>query len=97
MVPGQVLSIGEGFDGRQPRRPIFAQEPIESSITPVKLAALVVLDRDPRTVESEELHTFRVEMTMVGGREVHEAWLQMCAAPNCDKVYALFWAATMRI
>jgi predicted amidohydrolase YtcJ len=48
------------------------EEPIKGSITPGKLADLVVLDRDPRTVEPEELHTLKAELTMVDGRVMFE-------------------------
>ncbi len=48
------------------------EESIKGSITPGKLADLVILDRDPRTVEPKELHTLRAEMTMVDGRVVFE-------------------------
>ena len=49
------------------------EEKIKGSIAPGKLADLVVLDRDPRTVEPEELHTLRAEMTIIDGHIVHEA------------------------
>jgi predicted amidohydrolase YtcJ len=48
------------------------EESIKGSITEGKLADLAVLDRDPRTVEPEELHTLRAEMTVVDGRVVYE-------------------------
>jgi predicted amidohydrolase YtcJ len=49
------------------------EEGIKGTITPGKLADLVVLDRDPRTLPPEELHTLRAEMTVLDGRVVDEA------------------------
>ncbi len=48
------------------------EERIKGSITEGKLADLVVLDRDPRTVEPEELHTLRAQLTMIDGRIAYE-------------------------
>ena len=48
------------------------EERIKGSITPGKLADLVVLDRDPRSVAPEELHTLRAEMTVLDGKVVFE-------------------------
>ena len=48
------------------------EEEDKGSITPGKLADLVVLDRDPRRVPPEELHTLRAELTVVDGRVVFE-------------------------
>lgn len=49
------------------------EEHIKGSIAPGMLADLVVLDRDPRRIPPEELHTLRAEMTVIDGRIVHEA------------------------
>ena len=49
------------------------EERIKGSITPGKLADLTVLDRDPRTVQPEELNTLRAEMTVIDGRVVLRA------------------------
>jgi predicted amidohydrolase YtcJ len=49
------------------------EEKTKGSLSEGKLADLIVLDRDPRTVEPEELHTLRVELTMIDGRVVYEA------------------------
>jgi predicted amidohydrolase YtcJ len=43
------------------------EEDIKGSITPGKLADLVVLGEDPRRVESDEIKDIPVEMTIVGG------------------------------
>ncbi len=48
------------------------EEGLKGSITEGKLADLVVLDRDPRTVPPEDLHTLHAEMTIIDGRVVHE-------------------------
>lgn len=48
------------------------EERLKGSITEGKLADLVVLDRDPRGVRPEELHTLRAEMAVIDGRVVHE-------------------------
>lgn len=48
------------------------EEEWKGSITPGKLADLVVLDRDPFQVPPSELKDIRVLMTIVGGNIVHE-------------------------
>ena len=48
------------------------QEHSTGSIAPGKLADLVLLDRDPTSVEPEALKETRVVMTLVGGRTVWE-------------------------
>jgi len=48
------------------------EETVKGSITEGKLADLVVLDRDPRAVPLEELHTLRAEMTIIDGQVVFE-------------------------
>jgi predicted amidohydrolase YtcJ len=47
------------------------EEEIKGSITPGKLADLVVLDRDPRSVAPDELRELQVERTYVGGQLVY--------------------------
>jgi predicted amidohydrolase YtcJ len=49
------------------------EEGLKGSITPGKLADLVVLGRDPTRVDSSRLIEIPIERTMVGGRWVHEA------------------------
>jgi predicted amidohydrolase YtcJ len=49
------------------------EEGIKGSITPGKLADLVVLERDPLEADPFELLSIRVQRTMVGGRWVYEA------------------------
>lgn len=48
------------------------EEHRKGSIGPGKLADLIVVDRDPRTVPAAELDTIRNEMTILDGRIVHE-------------------------
>jgi predicted amidohydrolase YtcJ len=49
------------------------EEHDKGSIEPGKLADLVVLERDPLTVPSEEWLSIKVERTMLGGAWVYEA------------------------
>jgi len=48
------------------------EENIKGSITPGKLADLIVIDRDPYEVEAVDLHTIQNDLTMVDGRIVYE-------------------------
>jgi hypothetical protein len=48
------------------------EEDLKGSISEGKLADLVVLDRDPRRVPHEELHTLRAELTVLDGEIVSE-------------------------
>jgi hypothetical protein len=47
------------------------EETIKGSITPGKLADLVVLGEDPRRVDPDEIKNIPVEMTLVGGEIKH--------------------------
>lgn len=49
------------------------EEAIKGSVTPGKLADLVVLDRDPFQVPPSELKDLKVVLTMVGGDIVYDA------------------------
>ena len=49
------------------------EENIKGSITPGKLADLVVLGEDPRKADPEEIKDIPVEMTIVGGKIEHRA------------------------
>lgn len=49
------------------------EETSKGTITPGKLADLVVLSADPRAVAAEELPSLAVEMTVVDGRVAYEA------------------------
>ena len=48
------------------------EEEIKGSLTPGKLADLVILDRDPFSVAPAELKELRVLMTMIDGRVLYE-------------------------
>lgn len=59
------------------------EESLKGSITPGKLADLVVLDKDPRTAEPGRLHEVAVEMTIIGGKVVWKRGLGSGAkSPN---------------
>jgi predicted amidohydrolase YtcJ len=49
------------------------EENIKGSITPGKLADMVLLSDDPTRVEAEAIKDIRVEMTIIGGKVVWEA------------------------
>jgi len=49
------------------------EEHRKGTITPGKLADLVVLSGDPRAIPAEDLPTLAVEMTLVDGKVVYEA------------------------
>jgi predicted amidohydrolase YtcJ len=49
------------------------EEDLKGSITPGKLADLVVLGEDPRKVDPDEIKDIPVEMTIVGGEIEHRA------------------------
>ncbi len=77
---GQVLSGGEAISPAQALAMYTTnaayttfEEDIKGSITPGKLADLVVLSDDPTRVAAEEIKDIRVEMTIVGGEVVWEA------------------------
>ena len=48
------------------------EERTKGSITPGKLADLVVLGQDPTTVDPFSIKDIPIEMTMVGGESVYE-------------------------
>ena len=49
------------------------EEDIKGSITPGKLADMVVLSSDPITSLPEQIKDIRVEMTIIGGEPIWEA------------------------
>ncbi len=49
------------------------EDSIKGSITPGKLADLVVLSDDPTQVPPEKIKEIKVEMTIIGGKVVWEA------------------------
>jgi predicted amidohydrolase YtcJ len=77
---GQVLSAGESISPVQALAMYTTstayttfEEDVKGSITPGKLADMVVLSDDPVHVASEEIKDIRVEMTIIGGEVVWEA------------------------
>ena len=48
------------------------EEEIKGTITPGKLADLVMLSGDPRAIPAEELPSLSIEMTVIDGRVVYE-------------------------
>jgi len=76
---GQVLLPGEAISARQALalytiNAAYAsfEEGIKGSITPGKLADIVVLSDDPTGVPPERIKDIRVEMTILGGEVVWE-------------------------
>lgn len=51
---------------------VTGEERVKGSVEPGKLADLVVLSEDPLAVDPERIPELRVEMTILGGRVVHE-------------------------
>ena len=74
MGPGQGVTIEEAL-AMFTRHGAFAsfEEGSKGTISPGKLADLVVLSGDPRAVAAEELPSLAVEMTVVDGRVAYEA------------------------
>jgi predicted amidohydrolase YtcJ len=48
------------------------EESVKGTITPGKLADLVVLDKDPTRVPPEQIKDIKVVMTIIGGKVVWE-------------------------
>jgi predicted amidohydrolase YtcJ len=73
MGPEQGVTIDEALR-MFTRHGAFAsfEEWDKGTITPGKLADLVVLSGDPRAIPAEDLPSLSVEMTMVDGRVAHE-------------------------
>jgi predicted amidohydrolase YtcJ len=46
------------------------EETVKGSVTPGKLADLVVLNADPTRLTAEEFKSLQVEMTIIGGEVV---------------------------
>jgi predicted amidohydrolase YtcJ len=72
--PEQAISVDEALY-MYTANPAYAshEEDVKGSITPGKLADLVVLSQDIRTGDPEVLRTTTVEMTFVGGHLVYSA------------------------
>ncbi len=48
------------------------EEGIKGTLTPGKLADLIVIDRDPHNIPAEKLHEVQVDLTMIGGKVAFE-------------------------
>ncbi len=73
MGSGQAVTIDEALRMFTLHGAIGSfEEKIKGSITPGKLADVIVIDRDPRSVDPGDLHTIQNDMTMVDGRIVFE-------------------------
>jgi predicted amidohydrolase YtcJ len=74
MGPGQGVTIEEALRmfTRNGAYGSF-EEQITGTITPGKLADLVVLSGDPRAIPAEDLPALNVDMTLVDGKVVYEA------------------------
>jgi predicted amidohydrolase YtcJ len=72
--PEQAITVEEAFEATILAPPWLARdERSRGKLLPGYLADLVVLDRDPMAIESEELPEVQVVATMVGGRWTHNA------------------------
>jgi len=80
---GDVLYVGEGITPMEAIRAYtidgaFAawEEDVKGSIEPGKLADLVVVDRDPLTIDKDDLKNVKTLMTIIDGKiaYVSEAW-----------------------
>jgi hypothetical protein len=74
MSPGQEVSAEEALR-MFTRHGAFAtfEDGIKGTIAPGMLADLAVLSADPRTIDPNELHTLRCDLTVLDGRVVFEA------------------------
>jgi predicted amidohydrolase YtcJ len=50
---------------------VLGEDGVKGSLEPGKLADLVVLDRDPRTVPIDDIPAIRVDRVYLGGREIY--------------------------
>lgn len=73
MGPSQGVSIEEALRMFTVHGAIGSfEESIKGSIAPGKLADLIVIDQDPRTIDPAALHTIRTDLTMIDGKIVFE-------------------------
>ncbi|MCD6030371.1 MAG: Amidohydrolase 3, partial [Thermomicrobiales bacterium] len=73
MGPGQGVTIDEALRMFTINGAYASfEEGIKGTITPGKLADLVVLSGDPRAIQAEDLPSLSVDMTMVDGRVAYE-------------------------
>jgi len=71
--PSQKLSVSEAVWGYTMGAAIAAgQENLQGSLTPGKLADLIVLDQDIFEIPAEQIHTTKVVMTVFNGKIVYQ-------------------------
>ncbi|MBI4288806.1 MAG: amidohydrolase [Chloroflexi bacterium] len=71
ILPEEAISVEEALEMYTAAAAYASCEETEKgTITPGKLADLVLLDRDPTAVALEEIKSIKVEMTMLGGKVV---------------------------
>jgi len=71
--PSQKLSVAEAVWGYTMGAAIAAgQENVQGSLTPGKLADLIVLDQDIFEIPAEQIHTTKVVMTVFNGKIVYQ-------------------------
>lgn len=77
---GQVMGPDEGVSVDQALQMFTIngaygtfEEQVKGSLTPGKLADLIVVDQDPHRIDPDKLHTIKNQLTMIGGRIVYEA------------------------
>ena len=73
-IPEQKISVAEAIRAYTVGS-AFAefQENVKGTITPCKLADLVILSRDIFQIDAQEIEKVNVLMTLVDGRVVYEA------------------------
>jgi len=73
LIPGECISASRAL-AMYTINAAYAsfEEDVKGSITPGKLADLVVLSADPITVSPEQIKDIKVEMTIIGGEVVWE-------------------------
>jgi predicted amidohydrolase YtcJ len=73
VTPAEAVSVKQALEMYTLSSACAAsQEKIKGSLTPGKLADIVVLNRNPLKAAAEELKTIRAEMTVIGGEIVWE-------------------------
>lgn len=74
ILPGECISAAQGLTMYTINAAYASfEEDIKGSITPGKLADMVVLSDDPTRVPPEQIKDIKVEMTIIGGQVVWEA------------------------
>ena len=65
------------------------EETIKGSISPGKLADMVLLSRNPTTAAGEEIKDIKVQVTVIGGKVVWEGWkiIKLIKFPQCNWLF----------